>query len=506
MTKAPVACRVGVFSDAGLQRNNNEDRAHADEATGVFLVVDGMGGHAAGEKAAETAVEIIPREIEALTGNVEHRIRQAITIANNEIYHLSQTHDDWNGMACVLTCAVAHEDKVTVGHVGDSRLYLAWTGGLRKLTSDHSPVGEREDRGDLTEAEAMGDPRRNQVFRDVGSHSHQPFDDEFIETKTFPFRSDAALLLCTDGLTDVVPNAEMNAIVQRYAGDPQHVAHELVDAANHAGGKDNITVIFIAGPDFTGTESRAIMEARSRHSITRMKQIRGPGRIALSRLLWLAAGAVLGITGLISSERFIPRPALAPVPVTSIARHILADPNDPHSIAAALSAAHAGDVIEVPKGEYLGPLELREGVDVISVSPGETILRADTHAAADPGIAIAAHNVKASRITGFRIENTDANPLTTGLWVDNSSIEVNELDILGASHCGVHFTGNSAGVLRASTIQNPGLCGILIEGESSPRIIGNHIAATDIEVRPPARPLLRGNVIDPIEKSPGKRK
>lgn len=500
-----MACHAGMVTDAGLQRSNNEDRAHADEASGVFLVVDGMGGHAAGEKAAETAVEMIPREIEQRQGDIETSVRQAIANANNEIFRLAETNDEWHGMACVLTCAVAHDERLTVGHVGDSRLYLAWTGGLRKLTSDHSPVGEREDRGDLTEAEAMRDPRRNQVFRDVGSREHGPFDEEFIELKTFPFRSDAAFLLCTDGLTDVVTNAEMNAIVQRYAGDPHHVAEELVQAANDAGGKDNITVIFIAGPDFKGTESRAILEARARHSITRMKQMRGTWRVALSRLLWLAAGAALGIAGLISSEKFIPRAAphdaaAAGVSEAGAARHILANPADPHSITAALAAAHAGDVIEVPKGEYLGPIELREGVDVISVSPGETVIHADARAAIDPGIGIAAHNLKAARITGFRIEGTDANPLATGLWVDNSSIEVNELAVTGANHCGVHFTGNSAGVLRASDIHAGSGCGLLIEDASSPRVIGNNLAGAGIDVRPPARPVLLNNVVDSAVK------
>ena len=500
MTKTPLAFHAGMFSDAGLLRSNNEDRAHIDEAAGIFLVVDGMGGHAAGEKAAETAVEVIAQQLRTATGAVDASIRNAITAANNEIYRLSQIHEDWSGMACVLTCAVAHGDKVTVGHVGDSRMYLAWTGGLRKLTSDHSPVGEREDRGDLTESEAMRDPRRNQVFRDVGSRPRQPFEEEFIETKTFPFRSDAAFLLCTDGLSDVVTSAEMNRIVQHYAGDPQQTAQELVEAANEAGGKDNITVIFIAGPDFVGAESKAIGEARTRHSITRLKHHAGPVTAVLSRLLWLTAGAALGIAGMLASEKFIPR-LNAPAPLESRApRHILANPADPKSIVRALAAAHAGDVIEVPKGEYLGPLELREDVDVISVSPGDTVLHADPHAAFDPGIAIAAHNLKAARVTGFRIEGTDANPLTAGIWMDSSSVEANELTISGANHCAVHFTGNSAGVLRASDIQDASGCSILIEGESTPRIIGNQISGANIEARPPARPVLRNNTVQPPEK------
>ena len=92
-------------------------------------------------------------------------------------------------MACVLTLAVVREDVVTVGHVGDSRLYLIWNGTLRKLTPDHSPVGEQEDQGELTEAEAMEHPRRNEVFRDVGSRERGANDGDFIEVRSFPFHA-----------------------------------------------------------------------------------------------------------------------------------------------------------------------------------------------------------------------------------------------------------------------------------------------------------------------------
>src|SRR4051812_22063107 len=147
--------RAGVATDTGLQRANNEDRVHVDEAAGVFLVVDGVGGHAAGERAAEIAVKTIPEQLAASTGAPEERIRHALTVANNEIYDLAQSEPECQGMACVLTLVVAHEDRVTIGHVGDSRLYLVWNGVLRKLTADHSPVGELEDLGKLTEVEAM---------------------------------------------------------------------------------------------------------------------------------------------------------------------------------------------------------------------------------------------------------------------------------------------------------------------------------------------------------------
>ena len=285
-----AAWRAGVASDPGLLRSNNEDRVYMDEAAGIFLVVDGMGGRAAGELAAHTAAEVIPQQLGSSEGDVAGRVRQAITAANNEIYRLAADRDELHGMGCVLTLAVAHEDQITVGHVGDSRLYLVWNGTLRKLTADHSPVGELEDQGELTEAAAMQHPRRNEVFRDVGSRPRDAEDEEFIQIKSFPFRPAAALLLCTDGLSDMLSSAEISSIVERYSGDPASTARDLVAAANQSGGKDNVSVIFVAGPEFLGSDSEPMLEARARHSVTQAREIRSWWRRLLNRLAGLLPG------------------------------------------------------------------------------------------------------------------------------------------------------------------------------------------------------------------------
>lgn len=287
--------RAGVASDAGLERPTNEDRVHVDEAAGVFLVVDGLGGHAAGEKAAETAVHEIAARLSTSSGDPADRVRGAIAAANNRIYELANQNEEWRGMACVLTLALAHEDRVTVGHVGDSRLYLIWNGAVRKLTSDHSPVGEREDQGELTEQQAMLHPRRHEVFRDVGSRLREANDEHFIEIRSLPFRPDAALLLCSDGLSDALTSAEIGSIVERYDGDAGRVAMELVDAANEASGKDNISVVFVAGPEFLGAESQGMREARGRHAVTRTRRGNAMRRLLASRLPWLLAGILLGM-------------------------------------------------------------------------------------------------------------------------------------------------------------------------------------------------------------------
>jgi PPM family protein phosphatase len=293
--KTATGWRAGVATDPGLQRPTNEDRAYVDEGAGVFLVVDGLGGHAAGEKAAETAVQTIAEQLATGAGEPEDRVRRAITAANNRIYDLAQDNEEWRGMACVLTLALAHEDRVTVGHVGDSRLYLVWNGAVRKLTSDHSPVGEREDQGELTEQEAMLHPRRHEVFRDVGSRLREAGDEQFVEVRSIPFHPDAAFLLCSDGLSDVLTSAEIGSIVERYNGDAARVALELVDAANEASGKDNISVVFVAGPEFLGSDSEPMAEARARHAVTRTRRRSRLRRLVASRFLWLVTGILLGM-------------------------------------------------------------------------------------------------------------------------------------------------------------------------------------------------------------------
>lgn len=293
--------RSATATDAGRMRADNQDRALAHDELGIFLVVDGLGGHAAGEKAAEMAVDAIRDELAISQGDARDRIRCAITAANNRIFDEAAGSEASHGMACVLTLALIEDDKVTVGHVGDSRLYLTWNGAIRKLTSDHSPVGEREDSGELTEAEAMAHPRRHEVFRDVGSRRREPDEEDFIELKEFLFKPDAAILLCSDGLSDLLTSAEILDVIERYGGDPGEVAHELVDAANIAGGSDNITAIFVAGSEFLGVQSPAAAEARARNAITKAREtVETPvpsksGRIFASRVAFLVYGFLLGV-------------------------------------------------------------------------------------------------------------------------------------------------------------------------------------------------------------------
>ncbi|MGH9667364.1 MAG: right-handed parallel beta-helix repeat-containing protein, partial [Bryobacteraceae bacterium] len=282
------------------------------------------------------------------------------------------------------------------------------------------------------------------------------------------------------------------------------VAQRLVEAANLAGGRDNISVVFVAGPEFAGTGSHAMQEARARHGITRMRRGGSRWRGATNRLAWLLAGIVLGMLLWDAVNRVVPRQA-AVAAQTDVAQTVVVDAADPRAILAALSAARRGDTIEVPAGQYIGPIVLKDGVSLISRQPHEAVIRADSSAGADSGVAFIARGVHSVRLSGFRIEGSNAAPLSTGLLLDHAVVEADDLEISGARDCGVRIGGDSAGVLRANYIHdNPG-CGVWIGGGSTPRLAGNRISRNGttagalrfgVEIQSPAAPVLENNIIE----------
>ena len=185
-----------------------------DAARGVYGVIDGVGGSAAGEVAAAIARDVILHRLSRPLGTPGERVREAIAIANNEIFRRSERAAELRGMTCVVTLSIVTGDRLTIGHVGDSRLYTMRPHGLCKLTHDHSPVGEREDAREISEIEAMHHPRRNELFRDVGGALHDKDEDDFVEVIEAEWGPECALLLCTDGLTDMVPSADDRADCQ----------------------------------------------------------------------------------------------------------------------------------------------------------------------------------------------------------------------------------------------------------------------------------------------------
>lgn len=476
-----TALRAAGATDPGRLRDRNEDRYHCDPARGLFLVIDGVGGHAAGEKAAETALTLVRARLERETGTVEDRVREAIGLANDEIYRLASLHGEWKGMACVLTIAVVTNGDVVVGHVGDTRLYKLRSGAVEKLTRDHSPVGEREDAGELSEREAMQHPRRNEVYRDVGSERHEPEDAGFIDVRRHPFEADAALLLCSDGLTDLVPAADIAAVVREFAGHSGEVVRGLIDAANAAGGKDNVTVVYVEGPRFaTGEDTRDLRSHRAAraaaasgtdaHRATggmRVQRSRGARwrLLALVTLLFVVAGAAVYVQW----DRLgqLLRPAAIPA---AASRPLIVQPGD--SIAAAVREAAAGATILVEPGEYRERVQLRTSVRLVSRVPRGAVLRLPGGASeTDP--AVVAFEITDAEISGFRILGDAATPLGVGIVVRNSMVTLSDLEIAGATSAAVEFVGSQGGSMVAGYFHDNLGPAIAVRDGAAPRIAHN---------------------------------
>lgn len=246
--KEKIAC-YGL-SDMGRQRTNNEDAfvaEHLDDNTVLAVAIDGVGGYEGGEIAAEIAKEEIPKYLrEFQNGERIELLKQAVTYANNAIFERRQIDTSRSNMSCVLTSALIDKGRKVVDmvHVGDTRLYQYHYGILRKLSHDHSLVGYREEIGDLTEEQAMNHPQRNVISRDVGSDKHNVSDSDFLDAEEFPLLPNSTFLLCSDGLTDMITSKQIVAILEQKLPIEKKV-QALIDAANNAGGKDNVTVVLV---------------------------------------------------------------------------------------------------------------------------------------------------------------------------------------------------------------------------------------------------------------------
>jgi len=238
-------------SDIGKTRSNNEDENIAktiwDTNHVLGVVIDGVGGYDGGEEAARIAKETIVNYLEKYpNGERLALLKQAVVEANNKIVEERLLQPKFNNMACVLTaCLIETEKKrINMVHVGDTRLYQYYDHVLIKLSHDHSLVGYREEIGNLTEEEAMNHPQRNQINRLVGEKTHQVDDKDFLEAATFPLMPNSTLLLCSDGLSDMLMKKEMESILQQDIS-LEEKANGLIQSANDKGGNDNITVVLI---------------------------------------------------------------------------------------------------------------------------------------------------------------------------------------------------------------------------------------------------------------------
>ena len=221
-------------TDTGRQRRGNEDHALAQPP--VFVVADGMGGAQAGEVASKIAIEAFEQGLPD-SSNVEERLADRVREANRQIYERSRAEQGRAGMGTTLTAAYLGDGHVAIAHVGDSRAYLLRDGSLTRLTQDHSLVDELVRRGKLTEEQAAEHPQRSIITRALGP---EPTVD--VDTFTYPVRAGDVLLLCSDGLTSMISEERVKEVLNS-SDTLDHAADQLIEEANEAGGRDNITVV-----------------------------------------------------------------------------------------------------------------------------------------------------------------------------------------------------------------------------------------------------------------------
>jgi protein phosphatase len=230
-------------TDVGVVRSGNEDNYLMLSDRGVFIVADGMGGHAAGEVASEMAVRIASREIGSTRGlsepQVGERIRGAIRVANDAIFERTISEHDKRGMGTTATVLVLMRGRYLIGQVGDSRAYLLRDGVFSQLTKDHSYVQEQVDAGLLTPEQARVHPYSNVITRCVGASVDVVPDLYFGALKTGDI-----VLLASDGLTGMLEDEHLMKILTS-EGDPQSWVDRMITEANRRGGLDNITAIVI---------------------------------------------------------------------------------------------------------------------------------------------------------------------------------------------------------------------------------------------------------------------
>jgi protein phosphatase len=239
------AWQFAAGSDVGRVRASNEDAFWADDATGLFVVADGMGGHAAGEVASALAVECAAAGIECLEGDpslekARECITTAIVEANRLILSEGRAHPEHTGMGTTATTLfLSPQGWYVIGHVGDSRAYLVREDEVRRLTVDHTYVQELVNQGRLTDEQARIHPRSSLLTRALGTQASVPVDVYEGE-----LRSGDRFLVTSDGLTTMLAEAQIAALL-REPFPPAELVTALVGAANEAGGTDNTTAIVV---------------------------------------------------------------------------------------------------------------------------------------------------------------------------------------------------------------------------------------------------------------------
>jgi protein phosphatase len=247
MTNLGQVLEVATATHSGMVRSHNEDSIAADAEIGLAVLADGMGGYNAGEVASGIAVAMISDEMKKLlegagaeVNGAEDLLSEHVARANAAIYHAAQNQPQYSGMGTTLVVALWYDNKMAVGHVGDSRLYRLRGETLEQVTRDHSLLQEQIDSGMITKEQGRFSQNKNLVTRAVGI-------DEEVETEvhTYPVQPGDIYLLCSDGLSDMVTDEDLQLTLSSLQANLPLAAEQLVQQANDNGGRDNISVILV---------------------------------------------------------------------------------------------------------------------------------------------------------------------------------------------------------------------------------------------------------------------
>lgn len=268
---APGPISIAAHSHMGRVRKNNEDRVATHADLGLLVLADGMGGHNAGEVASRLAVETVQNTVNATLGGGRslpqpetgysaeaELLRDAVRLAHGAIRRAAQSKPMFQGMGTTLIACLLQGDRLIAAHVGDSRLYRMREGVLEQITQDHSLVGEMVARGFYTQAEAQKQVRKNVITRALGGE-HEVLEVDLLEE---PLQIDDIYLLCSDGLTDMASDAQINVVLRAYAANVEKSATALIELALKGGGKDNVSVV-VARVDQITAEHKSLWKTLS---------------------------------------------------------------------------------------------------------------------------------------------------------------------------------------------------------------------------------------------------
>jgi len=242
-------------TDVGRKRSNNEDSILTDDPLQLYILADGMGGHAGGEEASKIAVTSIrdfiantendedstwPFEIDPNLAHPARRLIVSVMIANSNIMETAKKNKELKGMGTTVVSMLVNGEKVYLTHVGDSRIYRLRDNTLTQMTADHSMLNEELKRRKMTEEEIRNYPYKNRIVRALGH-----MDKVMVDLKEVDLRSKDYYLLCSDGLTDLVSDQEIQQTMIDGGDDCEAATNALVDKANGYGGKDNISVVAV---------------------------------------------------------------------------------------------------------------------------------------------------------------------------------------------------------------------------------------------------------------------